>query len=153
MPHRLNASYVVGGILTLAAAALVGLLLVALVPSPSASDPAGETLGVRAPGPVDIAAGDVDVRIEPIRVDEAGAVFLVSLDTHSIDLDIDIAGSATLDVDGVAWGGVSWVGDPPGGHHRSGELSFEFAGPTDGRITLRIDGLPGPVVVEWDLGA
>jgi hypothetical protein len=153
MPRPLSASPLVGGLLTLAGAALVTVILVALVSSPSATGPTGGSgNGPRALEGVEVAAGDVDVWVEPIRVDETGALFLVEFDTHSVELDLDIAGSSRLAVEGVEWSGVTWVGDPPGGHHRTGELFFESAGPANGRMILRIDGLSGPVVVEWDLG-
>lgn len=152
MPRPLSSSRLVGGGLTLAGAALVTVILVALVSSPGPTSPGGGAEnGARALEGVEVAAGDVDVWVEPIRIDAGGALFLVEFDTHSVELDLDVAGSAILAVDGVEWGGATWVGDPPGGHHRGGELFFESAGPANGRVILRIDGLPGPVVVEWDL--
>jgi hypothetical protein len=152
MPRSLRSSRLVGGILTLAGAVLVTVILVALVSSPTPTSPGDTTgTGARALEGAEVAAGEVDVWVEPIRIDEGGALFRIELDTHSVELDMDIAGGATLTVEGVEWGGATWVGDPPGGHHRGGELFFESAGPANGRMILRIDGLPGPVVVEWDL--
>jgi hypothetical protein len=153
MPRRLSSSRLVGGLLTLAAAGLAATMLVLLLAPTSAKDPVDAAQpSPSAPGAVDIAAGAIDVRIEPVRIDEAGAVFRVSFDTHSVDLDLDVAGSAVLEVDGVLWGDVTWVGDPPGGHHRGGELFFVGAGSADRAMVLRIAGLPSPVVAEWDLG-
>ena len=71
---------------------------------------------------------------------DAGPVFTVALDTHSVDLDsIDLSRLAVLrtpagDVTASEWSA------PRGGHHRSGELRFPATMP-DGRPTLGI----GPV--------
>ncbi len=98
----------------------------------------------------EISAGEVEVRIEPVRIDDAGAVFNVALDTHSEDLSADLT-LATLTVDGSAWAVDAWSGDGPGGHHREGELSFEPGGPATGTAILTVPGLPEPVNVNWDL--
>ncbi len=94
-------------------------------------------------------AGGVQVRIEPLRIDQTGAAFLVILDTHSGDLRVDLAETARLEVGGADWGDAAWDGDPPGGHHRQGTLNFEPGGPTRGTARLAIDGLPGPVLASW----
>lgn len=99
-----------------------------------------------------IAAGEVEMSVEPIRLDSSGAVFRVGLNTHSGDLGMDLEVSARLEVDGVEWGGAVWTGDPPGGHHRQGTLSFEAGGPARGAVRLRVDGLPAPVTARWQLG-
>jgi len=96
-------------------------------------------------------AGGVQVVIVPVRLDDSGAVFKVTLDTHSGDLGVDLARAAELQVGGSAWRSPVWKGDPPGGHHREGELLFTPAGAASGDVTLSIGGLPGPVVAEWAL--
>ena len=59
---------------------------------------------------------------------EAGPVFTVELNTHSIELDaIDLGSLATLRVDGVSVPATGWNA-PIGGHHRSGTLSFPTTG-------------------------
>ncbi len=46
-------------------------------------------------------------------------------DTHSVNLDFDVAAIAQLrDEQGNTYGTPAWRGDPPGGHHREGTLSF-----------------------------
>lgn len=100
-----------------------------------------------------VAAGGVDVIIVPVRIDDSGAVFRVSLDTHSGDLAVDLAETARLEVNGTEWGNPVWNGDPPGGHHRQGELSFTSGGSAQGSVRLTIGGLPGPVVADWTLPA
>ncbi len=79
--------------------------------------------------------------IDPSRVDEQGAVsitvkpsnldkpdqtldFEISMDTHSVDLSMDLTALATLTTDtGVTTNAVTWDA-PRGGHHVSGKLSF-----------------------------
>ncbi len=99
--------------------------------------------------PRTVMAGTVEVSIEPVRLDDSGAMFRVSLTTHSGDLAVDLAETARLEVDGTAWGKAEWNGSPPGGHHREGELSFDAGGPVAGSARLTIEGLPGPVEATW----
>ena len=99
-----------------------------------------------------VEAGEVTVKIEPLRVDAGGAEFKFTFDTHSVALDLDVARSASLTVAGAAWGGASWSGDGPGGHHREGTLRFVPSGPPRGTVALGLVGLPGPVDATWTLG-
>ena len=103
--------------------------------------------------PRTVEAGGVTVLVEPVRIDGSGAVFLITLDTHTVELTADLGRTARLDVDGVGWGPVRWVGDPPGGHHRGGELRFGASGPAEGEARLTLGGLPEPVEVRWSLEA
>ena len=100
-----------------------------------------------------VEAGAVTVKIDPTRLDAGGAEFDVSFDTHSVALDLDVAGSAALTVAGAPWAGATWSGDGPGGHHREGTLRFAPGGPAEGRAALSISGLPGPVTAAWTLGS
>lgn len=77
-----------------------------------------------------------------------GAIFKITLDTHSVDLSTDLTKSASLDVGGVAWTVSGWSGDGPGGHHREGTLAFTPGGPAAGAVRLVI-ALPHPVDVAW----
>ena len=95
------------------------------------------------------AAGPVTVRIQPRRVDGSAAEFAVTFDTHSLDLNMDVAASAHLAVGGSEWTSPSWSGDGPGGHHRSGTLHFTGTGPPTGTVTLHLSGLPAPVSASW----
>ena len=66
---------------------------------------------------------------------EAGAVFQVALDTHSVDLDsVDLARLATLKTPAGELSPSGWDA-PKGGHHRAGTLSFA-ATTADGRPTI-----------------
>ena len=70
----------------------------------------------------------------------AGPVFTVALDTHSVDLDgIDLSSLAVLRTPAGDVAATEWAA-PKGGHHRSGELRFPATTP-DGRPTLGM----GPV--------
>lgn len=100
-----------------------------------------------------IRAGEVDVTLEPIRLDAGGAVFEVVLDTHSVELSMDLAAAARLEVGGTTWKVAGWRGDGPGGHHRKGELRFTATGPPQGTVRLTLSGLPEPVEATWNLGS
>ena len=96
-----------------------------------------------------LTAGSVDIAIAPRQLDSKGARFAIDLDTHSGDLGIDVARSATLTVGGRPWQPARWSGDGAGGHHRSGTLEFPPGGSASGPVRLVITGLPSPVVAEW----
>ena len=98
-----------------------------------------------------VTVGGVDIVIEPVRIDETGAVFRVAMDTHSGELSADLASTSVLAVDGVEWTGATWSGDPPGGHHREGELIFGSSGPAAGSAVLSIGGFSRPVKASWAL--
>jgi hypothetical protein len=98
-----------------------------------------------------ISAGEVEVTLTPTRIDAAGGVFDVVLDSHSVDLDLDIAQNAALTVGGETWTDPTWAGSAPGGHHREGTLTFTATGPLRGNAELTIDGLDGPVAPRWAL--
>jgi hypothetical protein len=99
-----------------------------------------------------VTAGAIDIVIEPLRIDETGAVFHVAMNTHSENLSADLANTALLRVGGVEWAGAIWSGSPPGGHHREGELTFEARGAASGSAVLSIGGFPTPVEASWTLG-
>ena len=100
-----------------------------------------------------LTVGAVNIVIEPIRIDETAAVFRVEMSTHSEELSADLARTSVLEVDGVEWTGATWSGDPPGGHHRGGELTFEPSGPATGSAVLSIGGFSAPIQATWTLSA
>lgn len=112
--------------------------------SPSANDTGLEAQST--------SAEEIDIDIAPRQLDDQGAVFAVTLDTHSVELDMDLT-EATLEVAGTAWPVAGWDGDGPSGHHREGELRFEAAGPATGTARLVLAGFSEPVEVSWELGA
>lgn len=88
--------------------------------------------------------GAVAVAVTPRNLDPGATVldFEVAMNTHSVDLSMDLAELATLTTDsGTQITASSWDA-PQGGHHVSGVLSFNAlgeAGPLlDGATTLTL---------------
>lgn len=138
--------------LTLAVALAVvlvggGLLLTSRGGDDATSSDNGTGLGDQT-----VSVGDIDIDIQPRQLDDGGAAFGLILDTHSVELAMDLT-VATLEVDGTVWPVVGWSGDGPRGHHREGELRFESAGPATGIVRLALGGFDDPVEVSWDRGA
>ncbi len=82
------------------------------------------------------------------------ARFSVALNTHSGSLNFDLTENSFLEDDkGNLHKPTGWDGSPPGGHHRSGVLSFPSvgAGAKHIKITIRnVSGVPERVF-EWAL--
>lgn len=129
---------------------LTGTLLLVLLSGCAGSDDTSATPTSVLPART-VDAGAVEVKITPTRLDATGATFAITFDTHSVDLSLDPASSAALDVDGTAWPVYGWTGAGPGGHHREGELRFNPQGPASGTARLTISGLPEPVEASWAL--
>ena len=84
---------------------------------------------------------NVTVTVTPLGLSPQSAEwkFEVALDTHSGSLDQDMAKSAVLtDDQGGEYKPVAWDGSPPGGHHRSGVLTFGAVTPAPRSVTLVI---------------
>jgi len=104
--------------------------------------------------------GAVTVVVKPLDLNgsQDTLIFEVALDTHSIDLSMDLSALATLTTDtGQSVQAVLWDA-PRGGHHVSGTLSFpaSVAGKPilDGasKLTLIIKEVDAPErVFAWDL--
>lgn len=104
--------------------------------------------------------GAVVVEITPVDLKTSAdtLAFDVSLNTHSVDLSMNLAAEATLATDtGRSVNGLSWDA-PAGGHHVAGKLTFPAS--VDGtrllagasKVTLTIKGLDAPErVFTWDL--
>ena len=98
--------------------------------------------------------GSVTVRVQPEEITAERWTFAVSLDTHTVELTDDIAKSALVrDGEGNEYSPIRWVGDPPGGHHRSGVLEFEAIVPQPSSISLQLNGVGGGGTREfnWNL--
>lgn len=70
--------------------------------------------------------GAVTVEIQPVNLTSPGdaLVFDISMNTHSVDLSMDLAKLAVLSTDtGKTIQAIKWDA-PRGGHHVSGKLSF-----------------------------
>lgn len=127
---------------------LAGLAATALLTACGSDDPPAAAGGLDTRT---VEAGEVTVTITPTRFDRTGAVFAIALDTHTVELDLDVSDGAELTVEGVTWPDAAWEGDGAGGHHREGDLTFAAAGDAAGEATLTIDGLPEPVRATWTL--
>ncbi len=105
--------------------------------------------------------GAVTVMITPETFDKPGNTldFDVALDTHSVDLTMDLAALATLSTDtGLAVRALKWDA-PSGGHHVSGRLSFPVS--VDGtpllqkgatKLTLTLRDVAAPErIFTWEL--
>jgi hypothetical protein len=105
--------------------------------------------------------GAVEVMIQPRNLmAPAGDLleFDVFMNTHSVDLSMDLAKLATLETDlGVRVAAGFWSGGS--GHHVQGVLAFPGADASGNRvldgarlITLRIEGVDAPVrEFQWEL--
>lgn len=94
-------------------------------------------------------AGAVEVTMTPITLDASGAVFQLTLDTHTVPLDLDMATAAQLRVNDRVTDGAGWDGQGPGGHHREGTLRFSAPVPAGASVELRITGLPTDAIASW----
>ena len=104
--------------------------------------------------------GAIVVEVTPVNLDAAGTQleFTVALNTHSIDLSMDLASLATITTDtGLSLDAKLWDA-PLGGHHTSGRLIFPLGAEAlpllnqASRLTLTVIDLDAPSrVFEWEL--
>lgn len=107
--------------------------------SASPADPAPQT----SLAPQTNAEGPVTVTVAP-RIAADAWEFAVTLDTHSVELTDDMTQAAQLISDsGAEYAPRSWSGDPAGGHHRSGTLTFAPPAPESAAVTLAIRNVGG----------
>jgi hypothetical protein len=99
--------------------------------------------------------GQVTVTVIPINLVNLGdtLTFDVSMNTHSVDLSMDLSKLAKITADnGKSAQAIKWDG-PRGGHHVQGKLTFsagEFSGAK--KITLTINNVDVPSrVFSWML--
>ncbi|MCL4704969.1 YncE family protein [bacterium] len=88
--------------------------------------------------------GAVTVEVKPLELSPSATewTFEVTLDTHSVELNDDMAASAFLaDDKGKEYQAVAWEGDPPGGHHRKGTLKFNPLTPFPAFLVLKLRGV------------
>lgn len=79
--------------------------------------------------------GAISVEVKPIKLDDPGDSlgFNISLNTHSVDLSMDLASLSTLSTNnGLSIDGTFWDATT-GGHHLSGVLMFSI---TEADISL-----------------
>ena len=104
--------------------------------------------------------GAVTFEVTPLNLDSATDTleFDVSMNTHSVDLSMDLAQLATLTTDaGVSLQAGKWDATP-GGHHVEGKLIFPATQDGKsvldgaGKLTLTIVNVDAPTrVFEWPL--
>lgn len=105
--------------------------------------------------------GNITVQITPLNLNNPGDTldFEVTLDTHSVDLSMDLAPLSTLSND-FNWSvqAIQWDG-PRGGHHVTGILSFPAKYDGDSmlvamaKVTISIKDLDAPErSFTWPLG-
>jgi hypothetical protein len=104
--------------------------------------------------------GAVVVAVTPLNIGQEGATldFEVAMNTHSVDLSMDLATLATLTTDTGEEAAASFWDGPPGGHHATGVLSFPAAS-GEGRLlkaatalTLTLVGVDAPArTFTWSL--
>lgn len=108
------------------------------------------------------AQGMVELAVSPANLFNPGDTldFEISMNTHSVDLSMDLAALATLTTDtGKTAQALKWDG-PRGGHHVSGKLVFPAKvngnALLDGakRLTLTIKDIDAPErAFVWELGS
>lgn len=125
-------------------------------PSPTANAIIGETINQT----LEDAQGSVSVVVTPINLGQPGDTidFDISMNTHSVDLSMNLAMLSTLTTDtGKAVTPLMWEA-PMGGHHVSGMLSFPAD--SDGlrvledaqKVTLSIKNVDAPErAFTWQL--
>ncbi len=82
------------------------------------------------------------------------AQFTIRLTTHSVELGEDLTAVTELrDDQGRTYKPAQWEGSPPGGHHRSGTLTFPVLQATGGSVTLTIRDVGGDAKREfsWEI--
>ncbi|MBI3342922.1 hypothetical protein HY032_02090 [Candidatus Gottesmanbacteria bacterium] len=118
-----------------------------IVPSP-ASSPSGNQTQTNE-------NGNVTVTVTPQELSVGKpATFQIVYDTHSINLDFDVASVAELrDDQNNSYGMPVWNGDPPGGHHRKGALTFPTPLGKTTQIMLTLKNIAGikERVFAWNL--
>ncbi|MBI5729379.1 MAG: hypothetical protein HY983_04055 [Candidatus Magasanikbacteria bacterium] len=99
--------------------------------------------------------GEVSVEVQPIKIETSGqAQFTVTLNTHSVELNDDLTKQTALyDDQSHFYKPISWTGAEPGGHHRSGTLTFGPLNSQPQYVELKIKDVGGiPLrTFRWDL--
>ncbi len=97
--------------------------------------------------------GEVAVEVTP-KILEVGkeAIFQVTLNTHSVELDKDLSKISKLKDDlGNEYVPVSWSGGT-GGHHLSGDLTFPKIASQAKSVTLTVSEIGGfERTFQWEL--
>lgn len=109
-----------------------------------ASEPPVEQLSAEQADPLQRQLGAVTIEAKPsqLAVGKEGVINL-SLNTHSVELDYDLAViSKIVDDLGTEYPVTKWIGGS-GGHHLAGELTFGIISAKASTIMLTISGIEG----------
>lgn len=108
-----------------------------------------------APGlpPQSSSSGGVTVEAIPRVTTGPEWRFEIVFNTHTRELRDDLMNAALLITDGRETRPSAWQGDPPGGHHRKGTLTFAAPARPPSAMELRIQSLgePSPRTFRWQL--
>jgi hypothetical protein len=75
-------------------------------------------------------AGAVNIGAVPLAGEEPLDIdFAITLDTHSVELNYDLAELATLTIGEASFSAISWTPNAPDGHHVAGVLRFTIDPP------------------------
>lgn len=137
---------------------VASLLLSAFIGTASLTLPASVMAQNAALTSLENKEGQVTVKVTPKMLSASAELwqFQVALDTHVAALNQDMQSVAVLvDPAGGEYKPSAWDGDPPGGHHRQGILTFKPMAPVPLAVTLKIRNMGG--VAErsftWKLGS
>ncbi len=125
------------GILTLIAVFVVFQLCLTRKPEPSVSTP--QLTNKLVSQEKEEASVTVTVKPEVLKIGQKPK-FQIEFNTHSVDLSFDITKiSLLVDDKGNIYSNAIWNGSDPGGHHRSGTLSFNnfLTGTTNAELIIR----------------
>lgn len=134
------------------------LLLVACSNTPAATPAATPATTVFYHNTLQDEQGAVSVAVTPLESDDATLEFDVAMNTHSVDLSMDLASLTTLTNDrGQTVTPTGWDA-PRSGHHVSGRLTFPniivggsmLEGAKQITLTIRDVGVPERVF-KWSL--
>jgi hypothetical protein len=119
----------------------------------TAASNSGHPTAVLAAAPQSATAGAITVKATPLTTGELlDIAFTVTLETHSVELDFNLAERATLTVGEFSFPATSWVPDAPSGHHVEGTLHFTLDHPAHAAlanvdaVTLELQDIDGQLV-------
>ena len=143
-------------ILVLAAILLAALLMTRAANPEDQTFNSGAVQNSKSLPRQDDETGDVFISIEPVKIDTAGGdnwEFLVTLSTHSLELDQDLTQIVYLkDGSNNIYKPLAYDGPPPGGHHREGTLIFKPIKPVPGYIIIEVRNVnDAPSIFKWEL--
>lgn len=97
----------------------------------------------------------ITIVVKPIELQAGQSLrFELTMDTHEGSLNTDLPAAVSLvGIQGEKYPAVSWDGPPPGGHHRSGILTFSALDVLPAQLTMVIadDDWSAPREFAWDL--